>query len=388
MNNLINVEDYLKGLQGRMQLKAPALQSRINPFLEKQIEAMEDPEKAKANRLKWLEMAKKAYVLEDGGAFNEMQEVRREIINNWVIAESHALNFFRVVTLAENEEPVIEVNTDEEVPVRYLGSDGTPKLFQAHRDRSRTVPDWFQLSSDWFEYTLVDPRHGREADLATVNVNIAHDLEKKLDKILWDDFIKANTTISAFDFTNADRSKRTMNFHSSVVLANIPPSNDLTAANSTAGKQWRKECIDVITRYQNRWANAFPGRMVKALETYVPSLDNDGWLDDITLTAQANYITDQIMKEGRPTRGFGGEGGLNTVPIVDLDPAGYAGYTRFDHPIGYVFLKPTLNNTLRDDRAITVARNKAREMQSFWVCVCVVEPWRINVTKTTYSVAP
>jgi hypothetical protein len=124
----------------------------------------------------------------DGGdrvAQSEMQEIRIWSVQNFLVAGLNYGSFFEVLNLEKGDVPYIENTTRQEAMVSFVGQDGGEVRWQAFVNWTNTQIPAFWLTSNDFEYPLVDEYTGEVADRSKSNVDIAFDLNMKLDAILF-----------------------------------------------------------------------------------------------------------------------------------------------------------------------------------------------------------
>lgn len=266
----------------------------------------------------------------DIGATAEVTKIRLTRIQNYYVAKSNWLMFFEVQTLADNEIPYFQNESRGETRAAVSSQDGKPRKSDILKYQDQVQVRLFMLASELYEYMKWDMYRGNVADEIKALIDIAGDLEEKVNQ-------KAKPFVTGaignFVTTGAKQS-RTFTLHSAIDTGNIPTTNDL---DLDGDGRFSKAVMDGIIAYCASWANLF-GAPLRPSSILIPSKDTTGWLADVTLTSQSNPMTDQIWGGGKIENYAGYSFPL--IPDLTLSPTeGYA-YVSLGRPVGIMYHKP------------------------------------------------
>lgn len=314
-------------------------------FFDAALEQAKDAEKQKGADKYLAELCERARTERlkgfEGEAVRELNALRVTAVDNFLLASSNALTFFDTVNLQPDEAPWIENSTRQEMSIRYIGQDGKPKSMNVQKNNAHTRVDLAILSTDRYEYPIVDLYTGDAKSPALANIDMEYDFRQRIDAILWP-LVKGQ--IGAFGLTGA-KASRVYVPHSSIATANLPTSNLLTPTDTGAATTWRKSCLDAIIDYCASWgSNAFRDGELKPEVIYIPSSDVKGWLDNITISSVENSLTRQIFESGWVVS-YGGTT-FTLVGDSTLDPDDGRAYVKLNKSIGEYFTKTSLDTTV------------------------------------------
>lgn len=314
---------------------------------------------AEANRNEYRSLVQRA---RDGDALAkaEVTSIRVTRTNNFIRAKSNVMSFFETETLGPAEIPYIENHSMGEITVSYIGQDGQARLTQGVKYQQQTQIELTIVSSGDFEYTLKDMFRGTVADENKALVDIAWDIDRKIEKLTWP-FLQAQ--IGAFNLSGA-KAGQTWVAHSAINVNNLPTSNLLVIPGNTPTSPFRKECFDAILAYCASFGDSLPDGQgqINPVAIYIPSSESMGWLPQVTLTTFGNFVTEQIFQTGY-LFDYGGRKWV-IIPDVTLDPNLGLAYVRTTVPVGIFFEKPFMDDVIEDNSTALRKQNKARMSMS------------------------
>lgn len=234
-----------------------------------------------------------------GAAQRSLNAIRVETTGNFIAAESMYMSgFFESVTLAENEQPAIVNESENEVSAGYIGEDGQPDRVRVVKPNSSFTIGLALVSSKWVKYKTQDIYKGRVDGVAKATIDISRDLTFKVDRMHYDLLNQTPANggcFGAFSFeqTKSRKEQRIYVAHSGIVTSHFPATNSFAngatsnpnrdsvrfhdldpAATSATG--FRPAVLAAIVDYADRWGNYLPnggGRLVPTGEIIVPSSD-------------------------------------------------------------------------------------------------------------------
>ena len=345
-SGLIDKKAYLEELKFRARALQPAAAARVGAILAKMEENLK-PENEQ--RLKDLIIRART----DAEAKAELAKLRIVTVDNFLTATSNPIAFFDEVKLENNEVPYIENTSKQEIIVSYLGQDGRARKTQPIKYQDAQQIDLHTLSTEEYEYQLMDIYKGDVKTPSMANIDMAYDYEMQVNKLMWPFVFRS---IGAFTLTGA-RANRVYVPHSYVNVKNLPITNLLVPAGNTTTSLFRKECLDAILDYCAAWGNnAFRDGQLKPVAVYIPSSEAMGWTKQITLTSQPNTKVEEIFQYGFILT----YGGVTWQFIADatLDPDAGRAYVKFNKPIGTYFTKPGMDKTFTDESIEMQKQNK------------------------------
>lgn len=366
-------KQFLADLRGRGALLFPATRERLNAYLDK-AEAGGTEENFK----KLIQLKRDA--VSDVTKLQELNRLRILTVENLVVAVSNAGSFFTKVTLEEDEEPMLENTTGQEMKARFIGEDGKPHMTQLMRNLSRKLIDLSWVSTDILEYPLIDIYRGKIGQDILNAAPLARDLGLRIDAELWK-LIKA-LPVATWVQTGPP-AKRTFVLHSSIIPANVPAGNLLNLASEGS---FNFNVIKAIVKFYMQMGNIFGSMVPEAI--FVPSIDVTAFIDAITLTSDGrNPAVQQIFEGGFVTN----VGGMKIVIVGDaqLDPADGLAYVRTSKAIGEWYTKPSMDVTFPENPdQISVKGLKENKGETFIKKVfgaVTPLPWTVNMLAVKYK---
>ena len=157
-----------------------------------------------------------------------LASLRIEVFSNYFYANALWLNqYAEVINLKDDERPVAQRITRQEVTISAVGGDGMPRSVKINLDTDETLVPLGWLSTDIVRYRKVDIMRGRVVDPALATINLATDFGVKVDGKVQDLLIGSGANFfGAFTFTGK-RANWSYVAHSRVNTANLPSTNDV-----------------------------------------------------------------------------------------------------------------------------------------------------------------
>jgi len=335
MKNLKHL-NFLKALKAKAQLHQPVTAAIFAPVLDQMIENLED-EAGEGERQKLENELYAGARAGDTAMQAEVATIRATRVDNFLRAKNNALTFLDLEVLQPADVPYITNTSRQEIDVFYSGQDGRPKKQQGIPYQQDAQCQLFLISSAEFEYPLKDMIRGNVADETRTLVDIAYDLDRKIDAKLWP-LIAARCA----SFTlSGSRAARTYVPHSAINTNNLPTTNVLVGPGKGAGTYFDKGCLDVIADYVASFGDTFPDGALSPVAVYIPSKDSQGWLRSITMTSQPNSLVEAVIQTGVPMH-YAGRDWL-FIADATLDPNAGLAYVKMNKPVGKFFNKPFMD---------------------------------------------
>ena len=315
----------------------------------------------------------------DRVAQQEMQEIRIWSVQNFLVAGLNYGSFFEVLNLEKGDVPYIENTTRQEAMVSFVGQDGGEVRWQAFVNWTNTQIPAFWLTSNDFEYPLVDEYTGEVADRSKSNVDIAFDLNMKLDAILFS-YLQALIGV----FNNAgDPATRVFVAHTRINQANLPTTNLLVPGDTGEDTLFRKSCMDAILAYCKAWGDqAFEDGPLRPVAVYVPSAHITGFLDEVEVSNPVNEYAAQIWEFGMVMNYAGSRWAFIADPT--LDPGAGLAYVKFNKSIGKLYTKTGLDKMIVDNGVAMQKQNMESVSERKVFFAAIPNQARINICAVQY----
>lgn len=322
----------------------------------------------------------------DGEAQQELQEIRVWSIQNMIYAGANYATFFEMDNLEGDDVPYIETTTP--MPegydyVTYVGQDGGQPMWQAIKYWQKNPVTPFWLTSNEFEYPLIDEYSGEVADRSKACVDIAYDENMKLDFIL---FTYLQDLIGEFNLDGVPQSNVYVPHHR-INPANLPSTNLLIPADAgtdTDTGLFRKSCMDCILKYAKQWGdNAFKDGPLRPVSVFIPSLDITGFLEEVRVSDPVNDYNVQIFEFGFVMN----YAGQRWAFIADstLDPNEGVAYVKFNKPVGKLWTKTSLDQLIVDDTPAKKKQNLESQVSRKVFFCGIPAVRRINIAAVQYK---
>jgi hypothetical protein len=367
-------KQFIADLRGRAALLFPGARERLTAFLQK-AEENGTPENVK----KLIELKRAA--ISNGTALQDLNRLRILSVENLIVPMSNAGSFFRSISLQQDEEPMLENTTGQEMKARFIGEDGKPHMTQILKNLARKLIELGWVSTRILEYPLVDVYRGQVGQDVLNAAPMARDLALAIDQQLWK-LIKA-LPVAAWVQTGPPAS-RTFVLHSTIIAANVPVGNLL---DMSAQGAFNFEVIKAIVKFYMQMGNIFDG-VTSPEAIFVPSIDVGSFIDALTLTSNSlNPAVQQIFTDGYVTN----LGGKQIVIVGDaqLDPALGLAYVRTNKPIGEWYTKPSMDISYPENPSqiseAAILENKGRAFIKKVFGAVTPLPWTVNMLAVKYK---
>ena len=377
----INKKQFIDNLRGRAQFLQGAHAEKVRAFFDTQHHLMTntaDREVAEKNYRDLITAARAG----NGEATAQLAALRIDTVQNFILASANALSFFEVIDLAKDDVPYIRNQTRNEINITYMATDGRARKVQAVKSQQEHRCDLRFLTTDEYEYPLLDPYRGDVKEAALAQINIADDFEKQLSALLWP-YIQG--TQAGFGLTGP-RQSRVYVPHSTIDVGNLPTTNVLTPLGdvNTSTSMWRKSCLDAVLTYCASWGSgAFIDGPIVPVAVYVPSAHVMGWLTQVTLTNLTNPLVEQIFENGYVIS-YGGNTKWALIGDNQLQASEGTAYIKTNKPVGKFYTKTSLDKTIVDDSKPMQVQNKESITMQKLIGVGLPSPWAVNAASLKY----
>lgn len=306
-----------------------------------------------------------------------LNELRVETVNNYIRATSNfASLFFQEVSLGESDRPVIQNETSREIDISYLAQDGRERTVKAVAPQTETMVDLRFLNSDSYGYRVQDIYSGNVTQAALRTVDIAFDLQNKIDaeaKTLLDG------ALGSFTLTG-NKQDRVYVANSRISTGNLPTTNDVTASGTSSSTKFRLEVIRTIMKYCDQWGNAFAdGPLRPTGVILVPSIDATDLASEITPDGStSNAVADGVLSNYSSFTYMG----VNWTLVPDVTLTSGKCYPVLNKPVGNLYSKPSMNQEFveTDNR-----KNWEERSQRVVFGSAIPSPRKVNALRVTYK---
>lgn len=378
-NPTLNAQQQQRLLQQRSRLEVIKLHGLApsgkpwNEHLTDEIDALLTDETPATEKAKFAREA-----MHDPAKRSQLNALRIETTQNYVLATADFASFFEVEVLGEADQPAIQNETMHNVKVTYVAEDGTITTSKLVKPQAETLVDLHILTTEKVRYTLRDLYRGRVSDIAQRTFDLAYDVTMKMDAILR---AHLETLIGSFDITNANKAARVYVPHPSVRADVLPTTNALQIASLSGSTKFGFAVMDKVIDYCNRFARAFrDGELIPTGEIIVPADEIVGIAASVTpVTAAQTQIAEDIARNGYFSVTYLGKT-WRFLPN-NVIPAGYC-WPKFNKPIGKLYLKPSM-----DVAGVTTNEHENWEerWQSMVFGAATPSPRKVNVARVEYN---
>lgn len=314
------------------------------------------------------------------------------VVYNYVSATSRWMDFFRPVTLGNDEEPELTFDpmTKQVLRVRSVGIDGGMELVRPNKQGAitRIFPNIMRLVTDDYEYPRIDPTRGdvrqEFIDMVDHAMAIAEAINDYLASLIQVSPMPSSPFVATFDTTNADLSLRHYLRDTRVNANNLPAGNFIVLPGNTATSGIRQDFLTAVIRYASRWGTLADGTSLQLEAVHIASADADSWLDQVQSfgTQTLNPVSNQVFNNGRVMDFAGNQ--FNWVSDNTIDPTQGIAYVRFNRPVGEVYRKPGLDEVFHDTSVDLAKKNKERMAMASHFGVAMPVQWQPFVLAVKY----
>ena len=317
----------------------------------------------------------------------ELNALRIELVNNYIIPTLNFGSFFEVVTLADNESPYIQNNTRQQIKAGYISQNGDPLMTKVIPSQTEYPVDLHEVVTDEVTYKTRDLNKGDITAAAKSTFDIQFDLRNQIEQILFNLLTDGTAgAYQAFDFTNAKPDRRTLNLNTRVRKSVLPTTNDISVGTPSGSTVFDFATLQAIVNYAARFANCFPdGELRPTGEVIVPADDITGIANTFTTVINSAGPKPTDIVEQLASNGFYQVGrylGVDWSLIPDNTIARSVCYPKFNRPVGKVFFKPSFDDAEETvDRKHNTATIWAKKVTGAYIPI----PQRVNAARFTYS---
>lgn len=309
---------------------------------------------------------------------------------NYIVGTQNIIPmFFNIDVLKEDERPVFQNNTMQQIQVGYTAQDGGNNEVKIIKPQVEVMLDLRLLTTREVKYTKRDIYHGDVRANALQTINLAFDMSNQMEQVAFDLLTATVSNGGAFGAFTFTGSKATYPYlaNSRIKTANLPTTNDISLADNTATgatSKFRFDVLRVAEQYGDQFGSSLPGGpLVPTGRILVPAMDATQLVEAVNpLSAATTSIAETLMRDGWKRIGYNGRV-WTLVPDNTLSLG--AAYIEYNRKAGHVFLKPSMDRDRIDDTYETDLKNEERRwMQKvFGAYINGVE--RINVVRVIYD---
>ena len=308
--------------------------------------------------------------------------------------------FYEVVNRADDERPVVQNATDQQITVSYGGADGGTKMVKVVKEDDETLINLRILTTDKVRHRRVDIYRGSIVDAAVKTLRMAYDMKNQMDGLCYSLLTTSAGVGAATQATGAfgtfryykdsstalaKRTQYTYLPNSRIVIANLPTSNDITLADNAVGTSFRFAAIHAAAKYFSQWAGAFPeGDLIPTGRILVPGADAADFAAQVQPTGNTNNpVANQLLTQGWMTVDFLGR--TWTVMADNTLTPGYCFFEANRKP-GKVYLKPSMDReNVWGENDYNLSQNNEEERWSQKVFGAYINSaTRMNVLRIKY----
>jgi hypothetical protein len=317
--------------------------------------------------------------------------LRVEQANNFIYATQNIIPmFYEIVNLANDERPVFQNNTMQEVRVGYIGQDGASDTAKIIKPQDEVLIDLNTLATDEIRYRKVDIYSGSVVDAALQTIKLAYDMGNQMEGKAFDlltSSVVNGGAFGTFTFTGSKPSRVYM-ANSRIKTALLPTTNDISLSDNGTGSgqsnAFRYGVLRAAKKYSDQWGKAFPeGPLTPTGRILVPGAEASDLAIEITPSGTTrNKVADQLLEQGYATIDYLG---VMWQIVPDNTISSGACYVEMNRKPGTVFLKPShdkekISDSYENDRNNEEARYMTKVFGAY-----INSPRRINALRIIYS---
>lgn len=356
-------------------LDGSALAPATVKFFENMLKDVDDPEVRK-KRDEFVERMKT-----DPKAKAQFCSLRIEQFQNYAMADQNIINmFYEVANLKDDERPVYQNNTMNEVTITYIAQDGQQVQRDIIKPQEEGLIDMRIITTPEIEYKLTDVYRGNVVDSAMATLNLSYDMANQREALA---MTLLGTGIGNFTLTG-NKQSRVYLANSRINASNLPTTNSITLTGNSSSTNFRFLVFKAIKKYGEQWGKAFrEGPVVPTGRILVPSLDAADIADEIVPTgATANNVADRLMDEGYAQIHYLGR---DWTLVTDNTLAPKSCYAEFTRKAGRIYLKPGLDKEKSDEDSYEAAqKNRGKRFMQSPIGLYMPQPTRVNLLKVVY----
>ncbi len=270
----------------------------VKKFFDDLLTSTTDPEKIR-QRNEFLARAEK-----DPVARQQMLAIRVQTINNYVLATVNIQEmFFETQVLADDERPVIQNTTDQEIKISYVGQDGGLKSVKVTKDDDEVMQNLHLLTTDKVNYKRRDIYRGTIVDAALQTLRLAYDIKNQQDARCFTALQAAFGTFRYYKDGGSPLTKKSQYTYlpnSRINIANLPATNDIVLTNNSGVTKFRTDALVAAIQYEAGWQGAFPeGDLKLTNRVLLPAKDATDIAAEFPPSGSTrNKTADEIIEEG------------------------------------------------------------------------------------------
>lgn len=382
----------LEELQGRLKIFAARakhlcgvmpngkpLGAAVSEFFSNMLSGTSDPEQIR-QRSEFLTKAES-----DPLARVQLCGIRVETISNYLLANVNIIPmFFEIVNLGDDERPVFQNTTDQEVRVSYVGFDGGLKSAKVVKDDDEMLITMKMVTTERLRYRRVDIYRGTIVDAAVKTLRMGYDLANQMDKLAFT--LLTDPTLGAFGAFNypsadgtfpaagaqparndgrATASTTGVDYtwvpNSRINPANLPTTNDIVAPDNNANTSFRFSLLKLAKKYEGMWQGAFPqGPLMLTGRILIPGADAADIADEIVPSGNTNNrVADNLLETGYTRINYLGRD-WDIITDNTLTPGSL--YCELNRKPGRAYYKPSMDREMvRGEEVYELSINNEEE---------------------------
>jgi hypothetical protein len=346
-------------------------------------ELFKSPEKQR-ERSEYLSKAEKDAILQE-----ELCALRIEQANNYLLADLNIVPFFfNIVNLQNDERPMIQNNTKQNIRVGYTGGDNGPKhLVKIVPVQEEILMNLRWLATEEVRVKKIDIYRGDVTDAANSTLMEAYDMKNQVEQIGWDLITKTPAQgglFGAFTFGGAKKCSDVYVANPRIQAGVLPTTNDIVLAGNGANTTFRWEAFQAALDYEARWGQAFmDGPLRLTGRIMISGLDVTGIAKTIVPTGNTNNsVADELLEKGWSQVGYLGR---NFTLMADNTIPPKSCYFEFNKKPATMWLKPGLAHEERRDDYETRKTNEEFRYMKQPIGGFINAPDRVRALRITFK---
>ncbi len=324
---------------------------------------------------------------EDPKLCAQMCAIRVETYNNFILADQNILSFFyEIVNLKDDERPVAQNTTDQEIRVSYIGQDGEPEEVKVVRKDEEALIDLHYLMTKEIKYRKDDIYRGSVIDAALQTLRVSYDMSNQMEAKAFTLLTQSVANGGCFgDFTfTGTRPSRVYVPNSRINVSNLPATNDITVPGTGHGTKFDFRVFKAAKKYGDQWGKAFiEGPLYPTGRILIPSLDASDIADQIVPSGNTNNaVANELLEKGWTSIGYLG---INWILVADNTLTPGQCYPEYSRKPGRIYLKPGLDKEgLSTNEYENDLKNEERRWLRKAFGAYINNATRINTCRLTY----
>lgn len=374
------VQAAIRGLSNRTKILCGTgvradgsdIMTSVPAALQAVLERAKDPEQARKNELAAAELIKQSWTNDEKKQL--LCGLRMESTQNYVYASVKIIGmFFDIVELKNDERPVFQNNTMQEVQLYYMGQDGKPRQSEVIPSQEETLVPLKLETTGEVGYRINDIYNGDVRQAALSTLNLAFDKRAHMDSRAFDLMAKMHGNF----VLSGKKAVRTYVPHSRIHADVLPTTNNITVTGATTATNFTTKVMDAAMRYCDRWVDAFPdGNLRPTGRILVSALDTQGLLEQVIYTGGNNNRLETPQDNFTTI-----DHGIRWTLVPDNTIAPGDCYVELNKKPGRIYLKPGMD---QEYVTVTPQKNWESRYQSYVFGAYFTNQERVRALKIRY----